>query len=86
MKVVHFGAGNIGRGFIGKVLADAGAEIAFADVVVEVVNLLKERGRYGVTIAGETNRSEPVANVTGVLSTGEAVHLLAGEHTAHEAL
>lgn len=73
MKVVHFGAGNIGRGFIGKVLADAGAEIAFADVVVEVVNLLKERGRYGVTIAGETNRSEPVANVTGVLSTGEEV-------------
>ena len=41
-KAVMFGGGNIGRGFIGAVLAEAGYQIAFADVNVDLLNKLNE--------------------------------------------
>jgi mannitol-1-phosphate 5-dehydrogenase len=73
MKALHFGAGNIGRGFIGKLLADAGIEVTFADVNETVVNALIERNEYPVKIVGEECVVEIVKNVTAVNSASEAV-------------
>ena len=47
-KAVQFGAGNIGRGFIGILLAQAGYQLTFVDVVEAVVTALNERGQYSV--------------------------------------
>ena len=38
LKAVHFGAGNIGRGFVGLVLHNAGYELVFADVAAPLID------------------------------------------------
>lgn len=49
-KAIHFGAGKIGRGFIGAVLREAGFNVVFADVNQEVIDLINKEGRYTVQI------------------------------------
>ena len=72
MKALHFGAGNIGRGFIGKLLADSGVEVIFADVNEKVIDQLKAQRSYHVKIVGDSiNTLENVTNVTGVNSKDE---------------
>ncbi|WP_435236627.1 mannitol-1-phosphate 5-dehydrogenase [Psychromonas sp. PT13] len=78
MKALHFGAGNIGRGFIGKLLADAGISVTFADVNETVVNALIERKEYNVKVVGAESVTEKVSNVTAINSTSpEVVKLIA---------
>ena len=43
MKAVMYGAGNIGRGFIGQKFYLSGYDTTFIDVNKEVVDLLNER-------------------------------------------
>ena len=74
MKALHFGAGNIGRGFIGKLLADSGVEVIFADVNDNIIDQLKAQRSYHVKIVGDSiNTLENVTNVTGVNSKDENV-------------
>ncbi|MGO2612507.1 MAG: mannitol-1-phosphate 5-dehydrogenase, partial [Corynebacterium flavescens] len=40
MKALHFGAGNIGRGFVGILLREAGYELVFADVSAPLIDAL----------------------------------------------
>ncbi|WP_368925774.1 mannitol-1-phosphate 5-dehydrogenase [Serratia marcescens] len=79
MKALHFGAGNIGRGFIGKLLADAGIEVTFADVNQTVLDLLNSRKSYSVHVVGEQERVERVNNVSAVNSGSEAAAALIAE-------
>lgn len=67
--VVQFGAGNIGRGFMGHVYTEAGFEVVFVDVAAEVVAGLDERREYPLRLAGpdrfETLTIRPVRAVDG---------------------
>ncbi|AIX75445.1 mannitol-1-phosphate 5-dehydrogenase [Mixta calida] len=79
MKALHFGAGNIGRGFIGKLLADAGIELVFADVNQAVLDALNARHQYPVHVVGEQAQVETVTGVSAVNSTSEEVITLIAE-------
>lgn len=79
MKALHFGAGNIGRGFIGKLLADAGIEVTFTDVNEIVVNELAERNEYPVKVVGADCTTEKVTGVTAINSLDPKVVDLVAE-------
>ena len=72
-NAIHFGAGNIGRGFIGKLLADAGIHVTFADVNEKVVNKLREDNQYQVKVVGESCDIQTVTNVTAISSIGDDI-------------
>ncbi|WP_226572671.1 mannitol-1-phosphate 5-dehydrogenase [Mangrovibacter yixingensis] len=73
MKALHFGAGNIGRGFIGKLLADAGISLTFADVNQVVLDALNARNSYQVHVVGEQKQIDTVTGVDAVSSIGDDV-------------
>ena len=67
MKAVMYGAGNIGRGFIGQLLSESGYKVSFIDVNMQVIDALNQRGEYTVEILeNESNREVQVKNVCGV--------------------
>ena len=68
MIAVHFGAGNIGRGFIGNLLYQSGFETCFVDVNSELVNLINEKKQYRVELANEAHEGLLVKNVRAINS------------------
>ncbi len=72
MLAVHFGAGNIGRGFVGQLLHESGYDITFVDVQPDLVNALKTEGRYEVILADEGEERILVDNVTALHSLDDA--------------
>ncbi len=79
MKALHFGAGNIGRGFIGKLLADAGIQLTFADVNQVVLDALNSRHEYPVHVVGEQAQVEIVRGVDAVNSASDDIIPLIAE-------
>jgi mannitol-1-phosphate 5-dehydrogenase len=66
MKAVHFGAGNIGRGFIGEVLSKNNFEIVFVDINKEIIDALNQRQAYEIELAAPEADVIQVDNVRGV--------------------
>ena len=69
-KLVLFGAGKIGRSFIGQLFAQSGFEVVFIDIDENVINELHTKRQYKVVIkSNEPDRTILVKNVRGVLGT-----------------
>ncbi|NQS90345.1 mannitol-1-phosphate 5-dehydrogenase [Patescibacteria group bacterium] len=65
-KVVQFGAGNIGRGFLGQLFSESGYKVVFVEVKEEIVSLLNQRGCYKLKIVGDNPRDLIIKNVRAV--------------------
>lgn len=71
MIAVHFGAGNIGRGFIGQLLHEAGYSITFLDVNADLVDSLKNHDSYQVIETGNEGAIHTIDNFTALNSKTE---------------
>ncbi len=69
LKAVHFGAGNIGRGFVGLILHNAGYEVVFADVNAELIDSLASTPSYVVTEVGAGAKTWTVDNYRALNSS-----------------
>ncbi len=72
-KAIQFGAGNIGRGFIGALLANAGYHVIFADVNEQMINALNEQKSYNIHILDLEKSVQTITNVSGCMSNGTQI-------------
>ena len=68
MEAVHFGAGNIGRGFIGLLLYQSGYDTTFVDVNDEIIRAINEKKQYSVVLAAEDKKTITVKNISAINS------------------
>jgi mannitol-1-phosphate 5-dehydrogenase len=66
-KLVLFGAGKIGRSFIGQLFATSGFEVVFVDISESIISELNLRNEYNVVIkSSQPDTVIKVSNVRGI--------------------
>lgn len=78
-KAVMYGAGNIGRGFIGKVFSESGYEVCFLDIDKRIIHAFNNDREYDVKIVADGyEKIDKVKNVYAVdANTDDAVNKIA---------
>lgn len=76
-KAVHFGSGNIGRGFVACFLHESGYEVVFADVVDKLVDALNSTPSYNVIERGvEGTVTKTITNYRAINSKYNEAELI----------
>ena len=70
-QAVHFGAGNIGRGFIGPILQANDYEVIFVDVNTDLIKQINEEGQYKVTSLSIDGATEDIINDVKAIDLGD---------------
>lgn len=63
MKAIQFGAGNIGRGFIGDLLYDSGYHTTFVEVNEELVDYLNRNNSYNLYLLERQYEKKVIENI-----------------------
>ncbi|WP_434810462.1 mannitol-1-phosphate 5-dehydrogenase [Microbacterium sp. bgisy189] len=71
MKAVHFGAGNIGRGFVGLLLHEGGYELVFSDVAAPLVDAINDASEYTVHEVGDGGTDKVVTGFSAINSADD---------------
>lgn len=68
-KAIHFGGGNIGRGFVAEFLHTAGYEVVFVDVMDSIISALQNNKSYTVTeVSEEGENTKTITNYRAINS------------------
>ena len=72
-KAVMIGAGQIGRGFIGMLVEQAGYHVVFADINMDVINDINTRHEYTVHLMDTVCVETTVKNISAINSLDPAL-------------
>ena len=79
-KMIQIGAGNIGRACIGRLFHQAGYEIYFSDVNLELISMIHEKKEYNVRMVGKDfDETIKIDNVDKIHEDSEEIKKLANE-------
>jgi len=65
-KILQFGAGSIGRGFLGQLYTESGYEVVFLEALDEMVQQLNRDQQYRLKIVGTNARELTISPVRAV--------------------
>ena len=71
MQALHFGAGNIGKGFIGYLLNKTGYKVCFADVNEKIIESINQTNSYSIELLDDKHTTKTVSPVTALNSIKE---------------
>jgi mannitol-1-phosphate 5-dehydrogenase len=80
-RVLLYGSGKIGRGFLGQLFTEAGCQVVFCDIIPELVQALNAHGSYHLALVSNLGREERI--IAGVRAVdGQDLDAVADEIVA----